>query len=146
MEVFYMQGWIHHSLTFLRAWESLSTVTCCRSLVIVYDGICVLQIGYAFASSSYEGELPMVVDPSKLMQGSIYQGVVKSGSRKPQCWYSKYLSVIYKDCGLRSFNNFDRELLGKLISLSWKIRAAISPFKYTGITYVVKAHRHTQGA
>ncbi|KAI3730946.1 hypothetical protein L1987_62127 [Smallanthus sonchifolius] len=62
-------------------WESLSTVTCCRSLVIVYDGICVLQIGYASASSSYEGEVPMVVDPSKLMQGSIYQGVVKSGSQ-----------------------------------------------------------------
>ncbi|KAI3817577.1 hypothetical protein L1987_11372 [Smallanthus sonchifolius] len=63
------------------AWESLSTVTCCRSLVIVYDGICVLQIGYASASSSYEGEPPMVVDPSKLMQGLIYQGVVKSGSQ-----------------------------------------------------------------
>ncbi|KAL8256195.1 hypothetical protein R6Q59_031262 [Mikania micrantha] len=63
------------------AWESLSTVTCCRSLVIVYDGVCVLQIGYASASSSYEGEHPMVVDSNKLMQGSIYQGVIKSGSQ-----------------------------------------------------------------
>ncbi|KAK1415696.1 hypothetical protein QVD17_31481 [Tagetes erecta] len=63
------------------AWESLSSVTCCRSLVIVYDGICVLQIGYASASSSNEGESPMVVDSNKLMQGSIYQGVVKSGSQ-----------------------------------------------------------------
>ncbi|KAL8226771.1 hypothetical protein R6Q57_016603, partial [Mikania cordata] len=63
------------------AWESLSTVTCCRSLVIVYDGICVLQIGYASASSYYEGEHAMVVDSNKLMQGSIYQGVIKSGSQ-----------------------------------------------------------------
>lgn len=73
---------MHHSHAFLRAWESLSTVTCCRSLVIVYDGICVLQIGYASTSSSNDGE-PMVVDASKLMQGSMYQGVLKSGSRKP---------------------------------------------------------------
>ncbi|XP_076926855.1 protein COFACTOR ASSEMBLY OF COMPLEX C SUBUNIT B CCB4, chloroplastic [Bidens hawaiensis] len=58
------------------AWESLSSVTCCRSLVIVYDAICALQIGYA---SSNEGE--GVVDSNKLMQGSIYQGVVKSGSQ-----------------------------------------------------------------
>ena len=70
---------MYHSHGFLRAWESLSTATCCRSLVVVYDGICVLQIGYA---SSNEGGEPTVVDSSKLMQGSIYQGVVKSGSRK----------------------------------------------------------------
>ncbi|KAI7754693.1 hypothetical protein M8C21_005312 [Ambrosia artemisiifolia] len=63
------------------AWESLATVTCCRSLVIVYDGVCVLQIGYASASSSDDGESPMVVDSAKLMKGSIYQGVVKSGSQ-----------------------------------------------------------------
>ncbi|KAJ9554374.1 hypothetical protein OSB04_018419 [Centaurea solstitialis] len=62
------------------AWESLSATTCSRSLVIVYDGICVLQIGYASASSSNEGE-PLVVDADKLMQGSIYQGILKSGSQ-----------------------------------------------------------------
>lgn len=67
---------------FVRAWESLSAVTCSKSLVIVYDGICVLQIGYASTSSSNEGG-PMVVDADKLMQGSIYQGVIKSGARKP---------------------------------------------------------------
>ncbi|XP_071688648.1 protein COFACTOR ASSEMBLY OF COMPLEX C SUBUNIT B CCB4, chloroplastic [Rutidosis leptorrhynchoides] len=61
-------------------WETLSAVTCCRSLVIVYDGICVLQIGYASVSSSNEAE-PMVVDSDKLMQGSIYQGVIKAGSQ-----------------------------------------------------------------
>ncbi|KAJ0889769.1 putative cofactor assembly of complex C subunit B, CCB2/CCB4 [Helianthus annuus] len=63
------------------AWESLETVTCCRSLVIVYDGVCVLQIGYASVSSSNDGETPTVVDSVKLMQGSIYQGVIKSGSQ-----------------------------------------------------------------
>ncbi|XP_024990901.1 protein COFACTOR ASSEMBLY OF COMPLEX C SUBUNIT B CCB4, chloroplastic isoform X1 [Cynara cardunculus var. scolymus] len=62
------------------AWESLSAMTCSRSLVIVYDDICVLQIGCASAASSNEGE-PLVVDADKLMQGSIYQGVVKSGSQ-----------------------------------------------------------------
>lgn len=61
-------------------WESISVVTCCRSLVIVYDSRCVLQIGFAAASSSSEGEA-VVVDASKLMQGSLYQGVLKSGSQ-----------------------------------------------------------------
>ncbi|KAL7593625.1 hypothetical protein Lser_V15G34710 [Lactuca serriola] len=60
------------------AWESLSGVTCSKSLVIVYDGICVVQIGYA--SNENEGEA-MVVDAHKLMQGSIYQGLMKSGSQ-----------------------------------------------------------------
>ncbi|XP_076900530.1 protein COFACTOR ASSEMBLY OF COMPLEX C SUBUNIT B CCB4, chloroplastic-like [Bidens hawaiensis] len=59
------------------AWDSLSSVTCCRSLVIVYDAICVIQIGYASSNEGEEG----VVDSNKLMQGSIYQGVVKSGSQ-----------------------------------------------------------------
>lgn len=68
-------------LPLLRVWESISVVTCCRSLVIVYDSRCVLQIGFAAASSSSEGEA-VVVDASKLMQGSLYQGVLKSGSRK----------------------------------------------------------------
>nr|KAJ0198236.1 hypothetical protein LSAT_V11C700378370 [Lactuca sativa] len=62
----------------VRAWESLSGVTCSKSVVIVYDGICVAQIGYA--SNENEGEA-MVVDAHKLMQGSIYQGLMKSGSQ-----------------------------------------------------------------
>nr|XP_043607117.1 protein COFACTOR ASSEMBLY OF COMPLEX C SUBUNIT B CCB4, chloroplastic isoform X2 [Erigeron canadensis] len=62
------------------AWESLSTVTCSRSLVIVYDGICILQIGYASVSSSNDGE-PVMVDSDKLMQGSIYQSLIKSGTQ-----------------------------------------------------------------
>ncbi|KVI05585.1 Protein of unknown function DUF2930 [Cynara cardunculus var. scolymus] len=68
------------TISVVRAWESLSAMTCSRSLVIVYDDICVLQIGCASAASSNEGE-PLVVDADKLMQGSIYQGVVKSGSQ-----------------------------------------------------------------
>lgn len=62
-----------------RVWESLSAVTCCRSLVAVYDGICILQIGVA-AESPNEGEA-LAVDAAKLMQGSLYQAVMKSGAR-----------------------------------------------------------------
>ncbi|CAA2996660.1 COFACTOR ASSEMBLY OF COMPLEX C SUBUNIT B CCB4, chloroplastic isoform X1 [Olea europaea subsp. europaea] len=64
----------------LWAWESLSYATCCRSLVVVYDGICILQIGFAAASSSDEGGA-MVVDAHKLVLGSLYNGVIKSGSQ-----------------------------------------------------------------
>ncbi|GER32290.1 cofactor assembly of complex C [Striga asiatica] len=64
----------------LWAWESLSNATCCRSLVIVYDGICILQIGYADVSDSRGGD-PVAVDAGKLMRGSLYNGVVKSGSQ-----------------------------------------------------------------
>ncbi|KAK7307167.1 hypothetical protein VNO77_39990 [Canavalia gladiata] len=64
----------------LWAWESLSDVTCCRSLVIVYESSCVLQIGFAAESSPGDGEA-VSVDPNKLMQGSVYQGVMKSGAQ-----------------------------------------------------------------
>lgn len=62
-------------------WESLSDVTCCRSLVSVYESSCVLQIGFAAESSPGDGEA-VSVDANKLMQGSLYQGVMKSGARK----------------------------------------------------------------
>lgn len=62
-------------------WESLSDVTCCRSLVIVYKGRVVLQYGFAAESSRGNGEA-VSVDTDKLMQGSVYQGVMKSGTRK----------------------------------------------------------------
>ncbi|KAL1317339.1 hypothetical protein HN51_069412 [Arachis hypogaea] len=64
----------------LWAWESLSDVTCCQSLIIVYESICVLQIGVAAESSLGNGEA-VSVDANKLMQGSIYQGVMKSGAQ-----------------------------------------------------------------
>ncbi|KAK4842703.1 hypothetical protein QYF36_026377 [Acer negundo] len=63
----------------LWAWESLSTVTCCRSLVVIYDSNCILQIGMA-AESGNDDEY-VTVDASKLMQGSVYQGVMRSGSQ-----------------------------------------------------------------
>ena len=69
------------SFLILRVWESLSVVTCCRSLVILYDSICILQIGMAAESSAGDGEA-MAVDATKLMQGSLYQGVMKSEARK----------------------------------------------------------------
>lgn len=64
-----------------RAWESLSDVTCCRSFVVVYDGICILQIGFADVLQS-NGDEPMVVDADVLTRGSLYKGVLRSGSRK----------------------------------------------------------------
>ncbi|KAI3467439.1 hypothetical protein Pfo_024102 [Paulownia fortunei] len=64
----------------LWAWKSLSDATCCRSLVVIYDGICIFQTGFADVSDSNGGE-PMVVDANKLMKGSLYNGVAKSGSQ-----------------------------------------------------------------
>ncbi|KAI5679124.1 hypothetical protein M9H77_10074 [Catharanthus roseus] len=64
----------------LWAWESLSFVTCCRSLVIVYDKRCILQIGYAAVSASGKDDV-IGVDVDKLMQGSLYQGLMKSKSQ-----------------------------------------------------------------
>ncbi|GAA0158889.1 hypothetical protein LIER_38748 [Lithospermum erythrorhizon] len=64
----------------LWAWDSLSTVTCCRSLVVVYDGRCVFQIGVAALSSSNKADA-MSVDTTKLVQGSLYQGVITSSSQ-----------------------------------------------------------------
>ncbi|KAL2473938.1 cofactor assembly of complex C [Forsythia ovata] len=64
----------------LWAWESLSHATCCRSLVVIYDGICLLQIGFAAASSS-DGGGAMVVNAKKLVEGSLYNGGIRSGSQ-----------------------------------------------------------------
>ncbi|KAK9276171.1 hypothetical protein L1049_005702 [Liquidambar formosana] len=64
----------------LWVWESLSAVTCCSSLVIAYDGSCFLQIGIAAESSTEDGEAE-AVDATKLMQGSLCQGVMKSGAQ-----------------------------------------------------------------
>lgn len=64
----------------LWAWNSLSVVTCCRSLVIVYDGKCILQIGFVAASLS-NGSDAVAVDINRLIEGSLYQGVLKSASQ-----------------------------------------------------------------
>ncbi|PON53744.1 Cofactor assembly of complex C subunit B [Trema orientale] len=61
-------------------WESLSDVTCSRSLVVVYNSNCILQIGFAAESSKSDGKAASV-DAGKLMQGSVCQGVMKSGAQ-----------------------------------------------------------------
>ncbi|CAA0834731.1 cofactor assembly of complex C [Striga hermonthica] len=96
----------------LWAWESLSNATCCRSLVIVYDGICILQIGYADVSDSSGGD-PVVVDAGKLMRGSLYNGVVKSGSQSYLANLSLYPAknkgiVIFGGDTIRGFSTSDQ--------------------------------------
>ncbi|CAI0379560.1 unnamed protein product [Linum tenue] len=58
----------------LWAWESLSSVTCCRCLVVVYDGTCILQIGVA--AESPDGEA-LAVDAARLTEGSVYQVILQ---------------------------------------------------------------------
>lgn len=50
------------------------------SLVIVYDGKCILQIGFVAASLS-NGSDAVAVDINRLIEGSLYQGVLKSASQ-----------------------------------------------------------------
>ncbi|MBA0624740.1 hypothetical protein Godav_010035 [Gossypium davidsonii] len=72
----------------LWVWESLSAVTCCKSLVIVYDCQCIVQIGVAAKSLNIDE--PFAVDAAKLMQGSLYQGVSKSGAQSYMANLSLY--------------------------------------------------------
>ncbi|WVZ87456.1 hypothetical protein U9M48_034091 [Paspalum notatum var. saurae] len=60
----------------LWTWDSLTTATCCKSLVIVYGGNCLLQIGVA-AGSPADGNA-LNVDAQKFMQGSLYKSVMES--------------------------------------------------------------------
>ncbi|KAL4184882.1 hypothetical protein AMTRI_Chr10g227790 [Amborella trichopoda] len=68
------------SLLISRVWDSLEDVTCCKSLVIVYENKCLLQIGVAAKSSASDANA-VFVDPSRLISGSLYQGVKKSGKQ-----------------------------------------------------------------
>ena len=56
-------------------------MTCCRSLVVVYDGMCIFQVGFAAESAEGDGEAEHV-EASKLMQGSLYKGILKSQARE----------------------------------------------------------------
>ncbi|CAM8956182.1 unnamed protein product [Rhodiola kirilowii] len=58
-------------------WDSLSVVTCCRSLVIVYNESCVLQMGIAAECTTERGKA-VEVDANKLMEGSLYRTCIKS--------------------------------------------------------------------
>ncbi|CAL5014495.1 unnamed protein product [Urochloa decumbens] len=60
----------------LWAWNSLTTATCCKSLVAVYGGNCVLQIGVA-AGSPEDGNA-LTVDAQKFIQGSLYKSAMES--------------------------------------------------------------------
>ncbi|KAL2939233.1 Protein COFACTOR ASSEMBLY OF COMPLEX C SUBUNIT B CCB4 chloroplastic [Bienertia sinuspersici] len=60
-------------------WQSLSAVTCCRSLVIIYADNCICQIGMA-AEQSVGGEAE-IVDATKLIQGTLYNSTIKSGAQ-----------------------------------------------------------------
>ncbi|KAK9116990.1 hypothetical protein Sjap_015937 [Stephania japonica] len=70
----------HVASELLWMWEFLLEATCCRSLVIIYNGACLLQIGVAAESSTDAGNA-MVVDAAKVMNGTLYQGVKKSGAQ-----------------------------------------------------------------
>ncbi|KAJ8760985.1 hypothetical protein K2173_022023 [Erythroxylum novogranatense] len=63
----------------LWVWKSVSTATCCRSLVVVYDCCVVLQIGVATESSN--GGEALVVDAAKLIQQLLCRGVMKTGAQ-----------------------------------------------------------------
>ncbi|PWZ37371.1 Protein COFACTOR ASSEMBLY OF COMPLEX C SUBUNIT B CCB4, chloroplastic [Zea mays] len=60
----------------LWTWDSLTTATCCKSLVIVYGGNCALQIGVA-AGSPEDGNA-LNVDVQKFIQGSLYKSAMES--------------------------------------------------------------------
>jgi hypothetical protein len=55
--------------------------TCCKSLVVVYGGNCILQIGVA--ASSPEDSKAVNVDAQKFIQGSLYTSA--SESKKREC-------------------------------------------------------------
>ncbi|KAL5216898.1 hypothetical protein ABZP36_008299 [Zizania latifolia] len=60
----------------LWAWDSLTSTTCCKSLVVVYGGVCVLQIGVA-ACSPEDGNA-VTVDAQRFMQGSLHKNAMES--------------------------------------------------------------------
>ncbi|GJN01514.1 hypothetical protein PR202_ga18787 [Eleusine coracana subsp. coracana] len=64
---------------FLRTWDSITTATCCKSLVVVYGGNCVLQIGVA--AESTDGNA-ITVDVQKFIQGSLYTNAMESKKRE----------------------------------------------------------------
>jgi hypothetical protein len=73
--------------------------TCCKSLVVVYGGNCILQIGVA-ASSPEDGKA-VNVDAQKFIQGSLYTSA--NESKKREClllFISFHVSSQIFHCGL----------------------------------------------
>ncbi|XP_062226951.1 protein COFACTOR ASSEMBLY OF COMPLEX C SUBUNIT B CCB4, chloroplastic isoform X2 [Phragmites australis] len=60
----------------LWTWDSLTTATCCKSLVVVYGGNCILQIGVA-AGTQEDGNA-LTVDAQMFIQGSLYKSAMES--------------------------------------------------------------------
>ncbi|KAJ4761277.1 cofactor assembly of complex C [Rhynchospora pubera] len=58
-------------------WESLSSATRCKSLVVVYGNDCLLQIGAAAESPEGDGGI-VAVDVNKLTQGSLCRSCMQS--------------------------------------------------------------------
>ncbi|XP_072996043.1 protein COFACTOR ASSEMBLY OF COMPLEX C SUBUNIT B CCB4, chloroplastic isoform X1 [Typha latifolia] len=74
-------GIAHHAVIELMwAWKSLSAATCCKSLVVMHGGDCLLQIGIAAESPKEDGEA-VDVDAHKLIQGSLYKSVMEAGKQ-----------------------------------------------------------------
>ncbi|KAG6600149.1 Protein COFACTOR ASSEMBLY OF COMPLEX C SUBUNIT B CCB4, chloroplastic, partial [Cucurbita argyrosperma subsp. sororia] len=64
-----------------RVWKYLSEVACCRFLIVGYDEMCIFQVGFAAESAAGDGEAEHV-EAGKLMQGLLYQGILKSQARE----------------------------------------------------------------
>ncbi|WOL20302.1 protein COFACTOR ASSEMBLY OF COMPLEX C SUBUNIT B CCB4, chloroplastic [Canna indica] len=62
------------------AWESFSSVTCCRSLVVIYGDDCLLQIGVA-SESPNDCTVAMTVDVHNFLQGSLCRSAMGSGKQ-----------------------------------------------------------------
>ncbi|KAJ4745744.1 cofactor assembly of complex C [Rhynchospora pubera] len=61
-------------------WESLSSATRCKSLVVVYGNDCLLQIGAAAESPEGDGGI-VAVDVNKLTQGSLCRSCMQSSKQ-----------------------------------------------------------------
>lgn len=61
-------------------WDSISSSTCCRCLVVVYGGDCLLQIGAA-AVSENDNTVAIAVDVHDLLNGSLCKNVISSGKQ-----------------------------------------------------------------
>ncbi|KAL7167569.1 hypothetical protein ACSBR2_038099 [Camellia fascicularis] len=90
----------------LWAWEYLSVATICRSSVIVYDGEFIFQIEFVAASPASDREA-VPVDANNLMQGSLYQSVLKSGSLILRPLGDKGIAIIGGDT-IRDFTTSDQ--------------------------------------
>ncbi|CAL5430573.1 unnamed protein product [Camellia sinensis] len=107
-----------------RAWESLSVTTICRSLVIVYDGEFIFQIRFVVASPSSDREA-VPVGANNLMQGSLYQSVLKSGSLILQPLGDKGIAIIGGDT-VRGFTTSDQvEIFFSDIDDIYKIKVMV---------------------